>query len=205
MKIIVQIGVCDAKDHVQDYVKSLSQSDIFCVFIEANPYSIPLIHDAYKFLNNKIISNIAISTYTGTIKLFLPPWYKTGDAQVASVNKNHVVMHQVPENTVQEIEIPCLTLNSYLNNVLGLDVNDIIDRLYIDVEGHDVDIILSTDFSKLNIKEIFFETAHTDGTFSGTTDIYTDRFISAANHLAKFNYKLNKIYSEIATVSFIKI
>lgn len=204
MTTIIQIGVCDAKDHVFDYIKALNHDNLFAIFIDANPYSIPLIFNSYNFLHNKIISNVAISTYDGFIKLFLPPWYKTGDAQVASVNKNHVIMHQVPENFVQEIEVPCFSLNTYLNNKLKFSKNDIIDKLFIDVEGHDVDIILSTDFSRLNIKQIYFETAHTDGVHSGWNNIYTSRFNQAAEYLKTFGYVLEEIHTDISSASFVK-
>ena len=40
-----------------------------------------------------------------------------------------------------------------------------VEWLYIDAEGYDCDIILFTDFSKLNIKNVFFETVHSDGPF----------------------------------------
>lgn len=201
MKTIVQIGVANADDHVFEYIKQ-SNDEIFGIFVEPNPYSIPIIQTKYNFIQTKIISNIAISKYNGNIKLYLPPWFQSGDAQTASVYKNHLVAHSTPENTIQEIQVLCLTLNTYLNCILGFNSNNKIDKLFIDVEGHDCEILLSTDFSKLNINEIMFETSHTSGPMSGDKNIYTDNFNLVSAHLKLYGYELKEIIPELSSVCF---
>ena len=72
--------------------------------------------------------------------------------------------------------------------------------LKIDTEGHDCDILLNTDFSKLNIKEIYFETTHTEKAFSReNTEIYRN----TSQHLINSGYKFIEIVNNDSAV-FIK-
>ena len=68
---------------------------------------------------------------------------------------------------------------------MGFNASDTIDNLFIDTEGHDCDILLNTDFNILNIKNIMFETTHSEGPFSGTN---TNKFNETDRHLKNFNY-----------------
>ena len=190
MKTIIQIGVADGNDHVCQLISSLNYDNVFGIFIEPNIHSIPLIKNIYSNLQNKIISIIAISNKTGIVKMYFNN-YTTGNSQQSSVNKEHLYAHGWKDTDIDEIEILSFTLNDYLNKILGFDSNTVIDNLFIDTEGHDCDILLSTDFSKLNIKEIYFEIAHTDGAFSGPD---TKKLNDCVSYLETHGYKyLNKI------------
>ena len=199
-KIIVQIGTCHAIDHVYDYIESQQFKIVFGLFIEPNKHSIPHIKNRYQFLTNKIISNIAISTYDGIIPIYFNH-YESGDSQHASVRESHLYDHGNNPDIITKVDIPCLTLNTYLNKILSFDENTVIDNLYIDTEGHDCDILLNTDFSKLNIKEIFFEITHTEKAFSGqNTEIYRN----TSQHLINSGYKFKDIAVNDGSAIFIK-
>ncbi len=190
MKTIVQIGVADANDHVNQLISSLNYDDVLGIFIEPNIHSIPHIKNRYINLKNKIISNIAISNKTGFIKIYFNN-YISGNSQQASCNKEHLFAHNWKEDDIKEVDVLCFTLNDYLNSVLGFDETVIIDNLFIDTEGHDCDILLSTDFSKLNIQTIYFEITHSDGAFSGKG---TKKLNDCVSYLEKCGYKY---YEEI--------
>jgi len=204
MKTIVQIGVADGDDHVFRMISENNFKDIFAIFIEPNPYSIPLIQKRYENLTTKIISNFAISDANGIIKLYFPFDYKNGNSQVASIDKNHLIQHGNPEYTLTQMNVQCFTLNTYLNYVLGLDLSTNIDTLYIDTEGHDCDIIMNIDFHKLNINNICFEFWHTDGPHSGATNMYTEKFIKTDEYLKQNKYSISKIDKESGSVYYSK-
>jgi len=182
MKIVVQIGVANADDHVYKFIEE-NNFNVFGIFIEPNPHSIPLIKNKYKNLKNKVISTVGISTETGIKDIYFDSMFLSGNSQHSSINMNHVIRHG--HNSLNKFSVLCFSLNDYLNKIIGFDNSDVIDNLFIDTEGHDCDIILSTNFNLLNIKSIMFETTHSDGPFSGRN---TNKFNKTDEHLKNFNY-----------------
>lgn len=196
MKTIVQIGTCHADDHVFEYISKKNFKDIFGIFIEPNKNSIEHIKNKYNLLNNKIISNVAISTYDGVIPIYFNN-YESGNSQHGSIKESHLYAHGNPINTITKVDVVCLTLNTYLNKILCFDENTIIDNLYVDTEGHDCDIILKTNFLKLNIKEIYFEIAHTENPFSREN---TQTYKNTYQHLVNNGYKFIEIVNNDSAV-----
>jgi hypothetical protein len=64
--------------------------------------------------------------------------------------------------------------------------NKQIKYVFMDTEGHDCDIILSTDFSNLDIQNICFEILHADGPFSKGKKLE-----NTIKHLNSFNFQQN--------------
>jgi len=196
MKTILQIGTCDAQDHVYDIIKQNNFENIFGIFVEPNIHSIPLIKERYNLLKNKIISNIAITTYDGIIPIYFSD-YTSGNSQHACINISHVYQHGNNADNITKVDVNCLTLNTYLNKILCFDEKTIIDNLYIDTEGHDCDIILNIDFKKLNVREIYFEIAHTEGAFTGKN---TEKFKKTDNYLTNNGFSFKEIINNDSAV-----
>lgn len=73
-------------------------------------------------------------------------------------NPDHIKQHG---HTQQHfISVPTISINSLLKNYTD------IDRLYVDAEGSDIDIINSIDLEKFDIPYIMFEYIHSDGPLS---------------------------------------
>jgi FkbM family methyltransferase len=158
---IVQIGIADANDHVKDFIfNNLNNVNIFLV--EPNKYSIPIIESVYKDVIFKSISNLAITTFDGKVEMHFMH-YETGNSQAASISRTHVERHNTG-NMLPIVSdfVDCVTMNNFLQNIVKVAT---IDYLFIDTEGHDCDIILSTDLNKFNIKKIIFEKTHSEGPF----------------------------------------
>lgn len=72
-----------------------------------------------------------------------------------SYNPSHErrILHELGEGSMKTIEVPCITLNSILeeNSIRS------VDYLKIDTEGSELDILKSLDFSKVDIKCIDVE------------------------------------------------
>ena len=66
-----------------------------------------------------------------------------------------------------------------------------IDRLQIDVEGAEYEILKSIDFKNMKINSILFESKHFDGTFKEG-----DKLLEIKKKLSNEGYKLSKIDSE---------
>jgi hypothetical protein len=81
---------------------------------------------------------------------------------------------------LQSIEVPanepCYFLDQY----------SVIDYLWIDVEGLDTDIVQYIDFTKYKIKQIRFESAHSDGKF-----VKGIKYQNAIIKLTQANYLLH--------------
>ncbi len=156
---IVQIGSNNGRDHV---FEKLKVGKFQCIFVEPNPYSVIELKKTYSHLENSIFENSAISTFDGEIDMYFNDM-ESGDSSHSSISLSHVLDHNNPKENITHKKVKCLMLETLLKKH-SWD-SDEIEWLYIDAEGHDCDIILSTDFSKLRIKNIFFETVHSDGSF----------------------------------------
>jgi len=190
---IIQIGVERANDHVFEIIKNY-EDEISAYFVEPNPHCIPIINQKYSFLKNKVVSNIVISEKNGCETMYFPPWY-TIESNVASLNPKHLVNHGVNENSLVSIEVKSLTLNSYIEEV-GIKKEDIIDNLFIDTEGYDCDIILSTNFKNNQIRNICFEYIHSDDRQVITEyggPLNTPKFLKTNDYLLEQGYVLDRI------------
>jgi hypothetical protein len=100
-------------------------------------------------------------------------------------------VHGNPAEFIYKIIVPCVDLNTLINFIIKQKE---IEYLFIDTEGHDCDIILSTDFSKYKIKNLKFETTHSDGPFTKGK-----KLISAINHLKDCGFTIEKVDNDDVT------
>ena len=160
---IIQIGANNGKDKVFDFISFNHFRLDLAVLIEPMPFIINDLKNQYKDLSNISIENIAINNNPNSKYLTLY-YIENSNYEVSSFNKEHVIEHKPKEdlNEIKSLDIPCMTFNNIMEkyNLTNLDY------LFIDTEGFDVYIIASIDFQKYNIKNISFESRHTDGPFN---------------------------------------
>lgn len=157
---IVQIGANNGHDHVYEIVKEEKYN---CLLVEPNPYLIDTLKKCYGNIHKCAFEECAISTFDGSIDMHFNN-IEQYDSSHSSISIDHVLEHGNKKENITTKKVKCMTLESLLRKY-NWDEEEI-EWLYIDAEGHDCDIILSTEFSKLNIKNIFFETIHSDGPFN---------------------------------------
>ena len=63
---------------------------------------------------------------------------------VASFNKNHLLKFKIPDESIIEEDVECISMDSLFRN---LEI-DRLDLLQIDTEGYDAEIIREIDFKK---------------------------------------------------------
>lgn len=157
---ILQIGCHTGDDHVFEYVSSNLSNIKKLYLIDANPKCIENAKEKYKnipgvnFLNCAIVSDETITN----IDLYVPMYDNT--SAHASTSMLHLKKHG--HHNINTVNVVAKTFNNLLKE-LKIDV---LDRLYIDTEGLDIDIVNSINFSEINIKYLMFEYIHSDGPLS---------------------------------------
>lgn len=156
---IVQIGANDGNDHVHEVVKCGKYE---VIFVEPNPYLADVLKKNYEYIDNCKFEECAITTFDGEIEMHFNN-IDSLESSHSSIYIDHVLGHKNKREDITTKKVKCTTLENLLKKHEWNDEE--IYCLYIDAEGHDCDIILSTDFSKLNIRNVFFESIHSDGPF----------------------------------------
>jgi FkbM family methyltransferase len=153
---IVQIGCNDGKDHVLDFCTKNKESIEEIHLIEPNPEALEDCKQTYSDFKQAKFYNLAVvSNDLESISLYIPQGKSCNGH--ASTFANHLTAHGHQDFR---------TINASATSLAGFfDSNKITkcDRLYIDAEGLDCDILLGLDVQKYRIARIEFEVIHTDG------------------------------------------
>jgi len=154
--IIVQIGCNDGKDHVLDFCLKNRESIEEIHLIEPNPEALEDCKQTYSDFKQAKFHNLAIVTNNlDSISLYVPQGKSCNGH--ASTLANHLTAHG--HTDFKTINVLATSLDRFF------DSNKITkcDRLYIDAEGLDCDILLGLDVQKYRIARIEFEVLHADG------------------------------------------
>ena len=86
---------------------------------------------------------------------------------IGSFNKNHILDHKtkrfkIEDEDIVEIEVEFITFDSLIKKYSIKSI----EKLQIDAEGAEYEILKSINFKTIEIKSIQFEHKHFDGTFS---------------------------------------
>ena len=183
---IVQIGCNNCEDEVFKFVSDNKDSVSKFLVIDALPECVEIAKIKYAFLEHKLVpANCAIYNDNTIVKLVYPE--SGGTSAHASVFENHVKMHG--HSKCNFLFLPSLTLNNIFEFMKGQ-----VDRLYIDIEGYDVEALLKLNYEKYKPKYIEYEWVHSDGVF--TSNLNHNKLVDL---LTKNNYKVEKQgYNSIA-------
>jgi len=156
---IVQIGCNNGSDHVLDFCLKNKESIKEIHLIEPNLEALEDCKKTYSDFHQAKFHNLAIvQNDIQSINLHIPKSKSFNEH--ASTFTNHLIDHGHSDfNTVS-------VLASSLADFFDSNKITKCDRLYIDAEGLDCDIILGLDTKKYKIQRIEFETLHSDGVFT---------------------------------------
>jgi len=153
---IVQIGTNTGNDDLSKLIQD-NQPDLL-LLVEPMKIHNEKIEDQYKWVKNKVIENIAITTDSSSEQETSFFYHKNDGPlyEVASIDPYHILKHGYHPEGIVEIRVECKTINALFEkyNLQQIDI------LFIDAEGLDDHIIKSIDFSKFKINEIYFENLH---------------------------------------------
>ena len=109
---------------------------------------------------------------------------------IGSFKKDHILNHkskrfQITDDDIDEILIEFINFETLIKKFKIKKI----DRLQIDVEGAEFDILNSIDFDRINIKSILFESKHFDGTFKEgpKLDFIKKKLLSNGFNLSKLD------------------
>ena len=160
--------------HTGEYLKDLINYHINSkiLLVEPVPYNFELLEKEYKAFEDIIICKKAIlncrkkDNFYYVKKDSIPKLGKHWASQIGSFDKNHILNHKnkrfkIQEEDIQQIDIEFITFEDLM---MKYSIN-LIDKLQIDVEGAEYEIMKSIDYKKIRINNIIFEAKHFDGTF----------------------------------------
>lgn len=153
----IQIGAADGVHLDEVYPHVIAGEFITGILVEPNPECLILLRKNYEAYAGIIIEPIAIADYTGELKLYSDR--NAIASHWSSFRREHLIAHGSNSMNVIETIYPCSTLID-LYNKYGVKS---LRWLFIDTEGLDAQILMSTDFNEVRVENIMFEHIHTDG------------------------------------------
>ena len=142
------------------------------LLVEPVPYNYNKLKDNFKntknvhICTNAIFSENKLDTFYYVNENSISKLGKHWASGIGSFNKDHILNHKTkrfkiePED-IDEIEIKFITFDDLIENYSIQSI----DKLQIDVEGAEFEILNSIDYKKTKINSLQFESKHFDGTF----------------------------------------
>ncbi len=168
------------------------------LLVEPVPYNIEILEKKYgKFDNihickNPIFSERKTSSFYYVDGKSIHKLGKHWASGIGSFDKNHILNHKskrfkIEEVDIETIQIDCLTFEDILKKHKISEI----EKMIIDIEGSEYEILKDIDLQKIKISNILFEFKHFDGVFQTG-----DKLKEIINKFEKNNYKTSKIDEE---------
>ena len=181
---------------LNDDISQFSDKEI--LLVEPVPYNYNKLKERFinsnniQICTNAIFSEHKISKFYYVNEKSILKLGKHWASGIGSFNKNHILDHRtkrfkIEEKDIDEIEIEFITFENLIEKYLIQSI----DKLQIDVEGAEYEILKSIDYKKININSIQFESKHFDGTFQEGIKLEEIK-----KKLILEGYKLNQIDNE---------
>ena len=181
---------------LKDIINEYKEHNI--LLVEPVPYNYNQLKENFKDLNNIQICTNAIFSENRLSKFYyvkensISKLGKHWASGIGSFNKNHILEHKtkrfkIEKEDIEEIEIEFITFDNLVENYLI----ESIDKLQIDVEGAEYEILNSINYKKININSLQFESKHFDGTFKEG-----EKLEKIKKKLISEGYNLNQIDNE---------
>tara|TARA_B110001450_G_scaffold248262_1_gene264221 strand:- start:746 stop:1366 length:621 start_codon:yes stop_codon:yes gene_type:complete len=181
---------------LEDEISKYKDQNI--LLVEPVPYNIEILEKKYGKLNNIYICKNAIFSEKKTSNFYyvdeksVNKLGKHWASGIGSFDKNHILNHKskrfkIEEKDIVKIEIDFITFKE-MTEIFSIQS---INKLQIDVEGAEYEILRSINFNNIKINSILFEAKHFDGTFKEGK-----KLIEIKDKLSNLGYILSKIDSE---------
>ena len=168
------------------------------ILVEPVPYNYNKLKENFKNYKNIHICTNAIFSENKLRKFYyvkensILKLGKHWASGIGSFSKNHILEHKskrfkVEQEDIEEIEVKFITFDDLVRNYSI----ESIDKLQIDVEGAEYEILNSINYKKININSLQFESKHFDGTFKEG-----EKLEIIKKKLILEGYKLNQIDKE---------
>tara|TARA_B000000565_G_scaffold56001_1_gene37191 strand:+ start:282 stop:893 length:612 start_codon:yes stop_codon:yes gene_type:complete len=182
--------------HIKDEISKIKDSSI--LLVEPVPHNISAINENLKEFKNIHLEPVAVASVRETKDFFfvkatsINKLKKHWASGIGSFNKNHLLNHRTKRFLIEEDDIDNIPIKTvkFEDLIEKYSITEI-DKILIDIEGHEYEILRDMDLKKVRINSILFEYKHFDG--------YQKTGEKLEEILKKFeenNYKTSKVDEE---------
>ena len=168
------------------------------LLVEPVPYNVKILENKYSSKKNIYINKNVIFSKNKTENFYYVnenSIHKLGKhwaSGIGSFDKNHILNHRSKRFKIEDVDIveqkiEFITFDELIKKYAIRSI----DKLQIDVEGAEYEVLASIDFAKIKINKILFESKHFDGTFKEGKKLKEIK-----EKLLKENYKLTLVDKE---------
>ncbi len=182
--------------HIKNEISKIKDSSI--LLVEPVPHNISAINENLKEFKNIHLEPVAVASVRETKDFFfvkatsINKLKKHWASGIGSFNKNHLLNHRTKRFLIEEDDIDKIPIKTvkFEDLIEKYSITEI-DKILIDVEGYEYEILRDMDLKKVRINSILFEYKHFDG--------YQKTGEKLEEILKKFeenNYKTSKVDEE---------
>ena len=182
--------------HIKDEISKIKDSSI--LLVEPVPHNISAIKENLKEFKNIHLEPVAVASVRETKDFFfvkatsINKLKKHWASGIGSFNKNHLLNHRTKRFLIEEDDIDNIPIKTvkFEDLIEKYSITEI-DKILIDIEGYEYEILKDMDLKKVRINSILFEYKHFDG--------YQKTGEKLEEILKKFeenNYKTSKVDEE---------
>ena len=182
--------------HIKDEISKIKDSSI--LLVEPVPHNISAINENLKEFKNIHLEPVAVASVRETKDFFfvkatsINKLKKHWASGIGSFNKNHLLNHRTKRFLIEEDDIDKIPIKTikFQDLIEKYSITEI-DKILIDIEGYEYEILKDMDLKKVRINSILFEYKHFDG--------YQKTGEKLEEILKKFeenNYKTSKVDEE---------
>ena len=182
--------------HIKDEISRIKDRSV--LLVEPVPHNISAINENLKEFKNIHLEPVAVSSVRETKDFFfvkstsINKLKKHWASGIGSFNKNHLLNHRTKRFLIEEDDIDKIPIKTikFEDLIEKYSITEI-DKILIDIEGYEYEILRDMDLKKVRINSILFEYKHFDG--------YQKTGEKLEEILKKFeenNYKTSKVDEE---------
>ena len=181
---------------LENEINNYKNQDI--LLVEPVPYNFKILEKKFsEFKNiyickNAIFSEKKIKSFNYVDEKSISKLGKHWASGIGSFDKNHILNHKskrfkIEDKDIIEMKIDFITFKQMIET---FSIQSI-DKLQIDVEGAEYEILKSIDLRNIEINSILFESKHFDGTFKEGS-----KLLEIKDKLSNAGYDLSQIDEE---------
>ena len=182
--------------HIKNEISKIKDNSI--LLVEPVPHNISAINENLKEFKNIHLEPVAVASVRETKDFFfvkatsINKLKKHWASGIGSFNKNHLLNHRTKRFLIEEDDIDKIPIKTikFEDLIEKYSITEI-DKILIDIEGYEYEILRDMDLKKVRINSILFEYKHFDG--------YQKTGEKLEEILKKFeenNYKTSKVDEE---------
>jgi FkbM family methyltransferase len=192
---LVQLGANDGYDHVLRFIKESNIKFDNILLVEPMPLVINKLKENYKDIENVSIEEVAIVSDDSLEEVNIFYDTESPNHQVSSLDKKYLKDHGPGDERISQFIVQAMTFDKLMTKHELTNI----EYLYTDCEGMDFKILLSIDFDKFNIENIFFESFLPS--FMPESPQRNEEYTQLMGKFQRYGYKLKNTNIEFTSLA----